>query len=128
MTNPGAVDGFLLVQQLVVNRLDRVALLARRGQVRLEDGVDHRFVKADEPPTNTSGAAREFRARPHAPERARPAPFLTQHTALVLLAAIVIGLVVGALTFLNGTPAPGAVLAGLLAVGAGIPVLRALIG
>ncbi|GLP66453.1 hypothetical protein TUSST3_30730 [Streptomyces sp. TUS-ST3] len=65
---------------------------------------------------------------PNAPEPARPAPILTQHTALVLLAAIVIGLVVGALTFLNGTPAPGAVLAGLLAVGAGIPVLRALIG
>lgn len=65
---------------------------------------------------------------PNAPEPAGPTPFLTQHTALVLLAAIVIGLVVGALAFLNGTPPPGAILAGLLSVGASIPVLRVLIG
>ncbi|GGW98929.1 hypothetical protein GCM10010297_21010 [Streptomyces malachitofuscus] len=55
-------------------------------------------------------------------------PFLSLHTALVLLAAIVIGLIVAILTFLSGTPAAGAALGGLLSTGAGIPVLRTLIG
>jgi hypothetical protein len=40
----------------------------------------------------------------------------------------VIGLVVAGLTFLSGTPAAGAVLAGLISAGGSVPVLRTLIG
>lgn len=57
-----------------------------------------------------------------------PGPFLTLHTALVLLTAVVIGLVVGGLTLLSDNSAAGSVLAGLVAGGASIPVLRSLIG
>ncbi|MFE6200946.1 hypothetical protein [Streptomyces sp. NPDC057838] len=57
-----------------------------------------------------------------------PAPFLTIHTAVVLLIAVVIGLVVGGLTFLSGGAVAAAVLAGLTAAGISIPVLRSLIG
>ncbi|WP_326585422.1 hypothetical protein OG889_44985 [Streptomyces sp. NBC_00481] len=53
---------------------------------------------------------------------------MTQHAAIILLAGFVIGLVVGGLTFLSGTPAAGAVLAGLLSAGGSVPVLRTLIG
>jgi hypothetical protein len=53
---------------------------------------------------------------------------MTQHTAVILLAAVVIGLVVGSLTFLSDTPAAGAVLAGLVSAGGSVPVLRTLIG
>ncbi|MFJ8637450.1 hypothetical protein [Streptomyces sp. NPDC093568] len=55
-------------------------------------------------------------------------PFLTLHTALVLVTAVVIGLVVGGLTFLSGSAAAGAALAGLLGAGGSVPVLHALIG
>jgi uncharacterized membrane protein YccC len=57
-----------------------------------------------------------------------PAPFLTIHTAVVLLIAVVIGLVVGGLTFLSGGAVAAAVLAGLTTAGVSIPVLRTLIG
>ncbi|WP_445283697.1 hypothetical protein [Streptomyces sp. DSM 118148] len=57
-----------------------------------------------------------------------PAPFLTIHTAVVLLIAVVIGMVVGGLTFLSGGAVAAAVLAGLTAAGVSIPVLRTLIG
>lgn len=57
-----------------------------------------------------------------------PAPFLTIHTAVVLLIAVVIGLIVGGLTFLSGGAVAAAVLAGLTAAGVNIPVLRSLIG
>jgi hypothetical protein len=57
-----------------------------------------------------------------------PGPFLPLHTALVLLAATVIGLVVAGLTFLSGTSVPGAILAGLISAGGSVPVLRTLIG
>lgn len=57
-----------------------------------------------------------------------PAPFLTIHTAVVLLIAVVIGLVVGGLTFLSGGAVAAVVLAGLTAAGISIPVLRSLIG
>jgi uncharacterized membrane protein YccC len=56
-----------------------------------------------------------------------PAPFLTIHTAVVLLIAVVIGLVVGGLTFLSGGAVATAVLAGLTAAGVSVPVLRSLI-
>ncbi|MFJ8584885.1 hypothetical protein ACIRD2_09530 [Streptomyces sp. NPDC093595] len=64
------------------------------------------------------------RTRPDQPD---PAPFLTVHTALVLLAAAFIGSVVGGLAFLSGGPVAGAVLAGLTGFGASVPVLRSLI-
>ncbi len=65
----------------------------------------------------------------HAPEptRPEPTPFMSQHTALVLLTAVVIGLIIGGLTYLNRVPVPGAVTAGLLAAGGSVPVLRSLI-
>ncbi|WP_254644874.1 hypothetical protein [Streptomyces sp. BV286] len=53
---------------------------------------------------------------------------MTLHTALVLLTALVIGLVVGGLTFLADSPTASAVLAGLLSAGSSVPVLRRLIG
>ncbi|MFE2972634.1 hypothetical protein ACFXKC_55720 [Streptomyces sp. NPDC059340] len=49
------------------------------------------------------------------------------HAAIVLLTAVVIGLVVGGLTFLSGFSTSGAVLAGLGAAGLSVPVLRSLI-
>ncbi|MDG9711404.1 hypothetical protein [Streptomyces sp. DH10] len=57
-----------------------------------------------------------------------PAPFLTIHTTIVLLIAVVIGLIVGGLTFLSGGAVAAAVLAGLTAAGVSVPVLRSLIG
>ncbi|MFB7334048.1 hypothetical protein ACFC00_20745 [Streptomyces adustus] len=63
---------------------------------------------------------------PPGPDRA--ASFLTQQTAVVLPAAVVIGLVVGGLTYLSGRSAAGAVLAGVLSAGGSVPVLRTLIG
>ncbi|MFF8903230.1 hypothetical protein ACF082_37875 [Streptomyces lydicus] len=53
---------------------------------------------------------------------------MTTHTAIILLAAVIIGLIAGTLTFLGGTAVPAAVLAGLSASGLSIPVLRSLIG
>ncbi|MCX4816613.1 hypothetical protein OG601_39095 [Streptomyces sp. NBC_01239] len=52
---------------------------------------------------------------------------MTLHTAVVLLTAVVIGLVVGGLSYLSGTPVAGAVLAGLLSAGGSVPVLHHLI-
>ncbi|MFF1725432.1 hypothetical protein [Streptomyces sviceus] len=46
------------------------------------------------------------------------------HTAVILLTATVIGLVIGGLTFLSDFSAPGAVLAGRGAGGLSVPVLR----
>lgn len=54
-------------------------------------------------------------------------PFLSLHTAVVLLIAFVIGVVMGVLTRLAGTSAAGAVAVGLTGFGASIPVLRTLI-
>ncbi|MFH8701969.1 hypothetical protein [Streptomyces chartreusis] len=53
---------------------------------------------------------------------------MTVHTAIVLLIAVVIGLIVGGLTFLSGGAVAAAVLAGLTAAGVSVPVLRTLIG
>ncbi|MFE6054055.1 hypothetical protein ACFQ6N_25160 [Kitasatospora sp. NPDC056446] len=57
----------------------------------------------------------------------QPALFLSVHTAVVLLAGAFIGLVVGGLAFLSGSPVAGAVLAGLAGLGGSVPVLRSLI-
>ncbi|WP_078865903.1 hypothetical protein [Streptomyces sp. NRRL S-1448] len=54
-------------------------------------------------------------------------PFLSLHTTVVLLAALVIGIVIGALTAFTDVPVAAAVIAGLTATGASIPVLRSLI-
>ncbi|MEV6734605.1 MULTISPECIES: hypothetical protein [unclassified Streptomyces] len=54
-------------------------------------------------------------------------PFLPLHTAVVVLAALFGGLVVGGLTYLGGTHPALAVLAGLTAAGGAVPVLRELI-
>ncbi|MFH8589045.1 hypothetical protein ACH4GP_32485 [Streptomyces celluloflavus] len=54
-------------------------------------------------------------------------PFLSLHTTVVRLAAAVIGIVLGCLTALAGTSAAGAVVAGLTAAGASVPVLRSLV-
>ncbi|MGW4031898.1 hypothetical protein ACWEFL_21735 [Streptomyces sp. NPDC004838] len=72
-------------------------------------------------PTNSTDPRNDL------PDPAGPEPFLTVHTALVLLIAVVIGIVVGGLTLLSGTPAAGAVLAGLVGSGGSVPVLRSLI-
>ncbi|MEU6680297.1 hypothetical protein [Streptomyces sp. NPDC046925] len=56
-----------------------------------------------------------------------PEPFLSLHTAVVLLAAVVIGLVLGGLTWLTQVSAAAAVLAGLAGAGVSIPVLHSLI-
>ncbi|MFE2916743.1 hypothetical protein [Kitasatospora indigofera] len=55
-------------------------------------------------------------------------PFLTARTVLILLAAVIIAIVVGGLSFLGGAPVAGAVLAGLIAFGTSAPVLHKLIG
>ncbi|MGW7046337.1 hypothetical protein ACWGDT_27320 [Streptomyces avermitilis] len=68
----------------------------------------------DPTPSNSSGSS-------------RPGPFMTQRTAIILLTAVVIGLIVGGLTFLSDTAAPGAVLAGTLSAGGSVPVLHGLI-
>ncbi|MGX9890513.1 hypothetical protein [Streptomyces sp. NPDC002276] len=67
------------------------------------------------------------RARTTRPDQSEPDPFMTLHTAVVLLTAVVIGLAVGGLSYLSGTPVAGAVLAGLLGSGSSVPVLHHLI-
>ncbi|MEV0192366.1 hypothetical protein AB0I39_28020 [Kitasatospora purpeofusca] len=57
-----------------------------------------------------------------------PDPLFTQRTAIILLGGAFIGLVVGALTFLGGGSAAGAVLAGLAGAGASVMGLHKLIG
>ncbi|MFE6833819.1 hypothetical protein ACFVFI_03105 [Streptomyces sp. NPDC057705] len=56
-----------------------------------------------------------------------PEPFLSLHTAVVLLAAVLTGLTAGGLTYLGGSGAALGVLAGLTAAGGAVPVLRTLI-
>ncbi len=54
-------------------------------------------------------------------------PFLSLHTTVVLLVSLLIGIVVGVLTVLTQAPVAAAVLAGLTAWGASIPIVRSLI-
>ncbi|MET3982907.1 hypothetical protein [Streptomyces sp. PvR034] len=56
-----------------------------------------------------------------------PEPFLTLHTAFVLVTAALIGCLVGVLTYFGGTHSALAVVAGLAAAGGAVPVLRSLI-
>lgn len=69
-----------------------------------------------------------MRPSDHSSPPETPSPFLTLHTALVLLIAVVIGLVVGGLTWLSGSSVAGSVLMGLVSAGGSVPVLRSLIG
>ncbi|WP_285739371.1 hypothetical protein [Kitasatospora phosalacinea] len=52
---------------------------------------------------------------------------MSAHAALVLVGAVVVGIVVGVLTFFGGGPAAAAVLAGLTAFGAATVALHKLI-
>ncbi|GAA4759440.1 hypothetical protein [Streptomyces sanyensis] len=61
------------------------------------------------------------------PDGSATQPFLSLHTTVVLLTALVIGLVIGGLTFLTGAPVAAAVIAGLTSAGASTPALRTLI-
>ncbi|WP_234326720.1 hypothetical protein [Streptomyces sp. NRRL S-337] len=78
---------------------------------------------------------------PHSPIPARPeppgpasagtpseTPLLSVHAAVVFLAAVIIGLVMGGLMFLHDKSVPSAVAAGLVAAGGSVPVLHKLIG
>lgn len=78
---------------------------------------------------------------PHSPIPARPeppapagagtpseTPLLSVHAAVVFLAAVIIGLVMGGLMFLHDKSVPTAVTAGLVAAGGSLPVLHKLIG
>ncbi|MFF1909227.1 hypothetical protein [Kitasatospora sp. NPDC058218] len=56
-----------------------------------------------------------------------PDPPLTVRTAIILLGGAFIGTVVGGLTFLGGSPAAGAVLAGLMGLGTSVMGLHKLI-
>lgn len=55
-------------------------------------------------------------------------PLINAHAALVFVSAALIGLVVGALTFLGTANASLSVIAGLSASGAGVGVLHKMIG
>ncbi|MFJ7137665.1 hypothetical protein [Streptomyces fungicidicus] len=78
---------------------------------------------------------------PHSPIPARPeppartgagtpseTPLLSVHAAVVFLAAVMIGFVMGGLVFLHDKPVPAAVAADLVAAGGSLPVLHKLIG
>ncbi|WP_326667562.1 hypothetical protein [Streptomyces canus] len=54
-------------------------------------------------------------------------PFLSLHTAVVLLIAFVVGAVLGVLTLFTGAPAAAAVAAGITSAGASISALHRLI-
>ncbi|MBQ0855655.1 hypothetical protein J8N05_46715 (plasmid) [Streptomyces sp. BH-SS-21] len=57
-----------------------------------------------------------------------PGPLLSPRALLILLAAVVIGAIVGVLTFFSAGSAAGAILAGLCGSGASIMGLHLLIG
>lgn len=61
------------------------------------------------------------------PAPSDPGPFLPLRTAVVLLSALVLGLVIGGLTALTGVHPATAVIAGLTTAGASTTVLRTLI-
>ncbi|MFF3943136.1 hypothetical protein [Streptomyces phaeofaciens] len=56
-----------------------------------------------------------------------PQPFLSLHTAVVLLSAFVIGAVLGTLALFTGAPVAAAVAAGITSAGGSVPALRSLI-
>ncbi|MEV7796931.1 hypothetical protein AB0O68_33975 [Streptomyces sp. NPDC087512] len=66
-------------------------------------------------------------ALPSVPAASDSGPFLPLRTAVVLLTALVLGLVIGGLTALTGVHPATAVIAGLAAAGASTTALRTLI-
>ncbi len=58
----------------------------------------------------------------------RNAPLFSQHAAIVLVMAVIIGGLVSALTYCKSRSLADAALAGLFAAGASAPVLHKLIG
>lgn len=68
-------------------------------------------------------------ANPSTPSEPSPAsqPFLSVHSAVILLTALVAGIVIGGLTALTKVPVAAAVIAGMTSAGSSIPVLRNLI-
>lgn len=56
------------------------------------------------------------------------APLLSVHAAVVFLAAVIIGLIMGGLMFLHEKSVPAAVATGLVTAGGSVPVLHKLIG
>ncbi|MBG0850306.1 hypothetical protein I2W78_00020 [Streptomyces spinoverrucosus] len=56
------------------------------------------------------------------------APLLSVHAAVVFLAAVIIGLIMGGLMFFHEKSVPVAVATGLVAAGGSVPVLHKLIG
>ncbi len=57
-----------------------------------------------------------------------PGALLTEHALLVLVAAVLIALIIGGLTYLSTGNTAGAVLAGMTAGGVSAPVLHKLVG
>ncbi|MEV6002169.1 hypothetical protein AB0M25_23570 [Streptomyces griseomycini] len=56
------------------------------------------------------------------------APLLSVHAAVVFLAAVIIGLVMGGLMFLHDKSVPAAIVTGLGCCGVSVPMLHKLIG
>ncbi|MEU1457251.1 hypothetical protein [Streptomyces avermitilis] len=56
------------------------------------------------------------------------APLLPVHAAVVFLAAVIIGLIMGGFMFLHEKSFPAAVATGLVTAGGSVPVLHKLIG
>jgi predicted branched-subunit amino acid permease len=61
-------------------------------------------------------------------QQAATQPLLSLRTAIVMLAALGIGMVVGCLTVRTGASVEASVLAGLTSAGASAPLLSSLIG
>ncbi|AQU65518.1 hypothetical protein ACFTTN_33670 [Streptomyces niveus] len=65
---------------------------------------------------------------PTVPGSGDPKPFLPVRTAIVLQTAAFVGVIAGALTYLSTGDTAGAILAGLVGLGASVPALNGLIG
>jgi hypothetical protein len=78
-----------------------------------------------EPPEGNPGAGEQNDYRAGRSGRLDP-PF-TQRTVLILITALILGTVLGVLTYLAGNPVATAIAAGLGTAGATVPVLHVLI-
>ncbi|MFA0845836.1 hypothetical protein ACFZCM_22430 [Streptomyces rochei] len=65
---------------------------------------------------------------PAGAEMPSESPLLSVHAAVVFLAAVLIGLVMGGLMFFHDKSVPAAVAAGVVAAEGSVPVLHKLIG
>ncbi|MET7842215.1 hypothetical protein ABZT45_27005 [Streptomyces sp. NPDC005356] len=64
---------------------------------------------------------------PAVPPAPNPEPFLSLHTTVVLLTALVLGFIIGSLTAFTGVHPAAAAIAGLTTAGASTAALRTLI-